>query len=86
VYQLDQYLGQEMDVFDVELYLITEATEVAIKIETEEKTTDMLIFYNNQVVVKRIRNTIAQSGQGYMLAAHQHVSILQMIDIYTHIL
>jgi ribonuclease HI len=58
---------------------------VANKVTTNKEISDALIFCNYQVVVKRLRTTIAKLGQKYILIAYQYASTLQMISILTNI-
>jgi ribonuclease HI len=85
VYQSQHYLGQEMEVFDAELYGIAKAAEAAVKLAKQEETTDVWIFCDNQAAVRRMSTTVAQPGQQYILNAHQHAITLHTMNIHTHI-
>jgi ribonuclease HI len=74
-----------MEVVDAELYGLAKATEGAVKLAKEDKTTDVWIFCNNQAAVRRMNTTIAQLGQECTLSAYRHAMTLQTMDIHTHI-
>ena len=84
VHQESFYLGEECEVFDAELYGISKATSLALKL-LDQATTDIWIFCDNQAAVQRMRNAIPAPGQEYILRAHENIHTLTQQRVKTHI-
>ena len=85
IHELSYYLETEAEVFDVELYGIMKATEIATKLSADEIYTDIWIFCDNQSAVRRMKDKRPLPGQEYVLKTHRNAEILNSRGIKTHI-
>ena len=73
-------LGSGMEVFDAELFAIEKAFKIAW--ENKQLNTDKVwIFSNNQVVIKRLKNTSLKAGQYYIQIIRKWAKKFQNIAI-----
>ena len=86
IHESSYYLGTEAEVFDVEIYGIMKATEIATRLTTDGGFTDTWIFCDTQSAVRRMRDKRPLPGQEYILKTHRNAEILASRGIGTHIL
>lgn len=76
------HLGEEMEVFDAELYAIEKATDIAEGYTADHREIKKVwILLDNQEAVRRIQKTKAGPGQNMILSTRRGILTLQGSDV-----